>query len=206
MITKNLWYIFISHNEKIQDDIIDISEMMALFSYRNFLIFYGGQDLKLKNRHTIFLNCYDRYCGLPEKINKAFKYCSKYIDFDFIVKVDRTIKIKNLINPFVIPHDYCGHTITFKNTNYYFDKCKDENCFWHNRSFNGDNIRYCSGGGGYILSKRCVDIIAVDDDLYKENIYEDYYVGCILKKHNVLPQKIKLKNYLYDPEHHGIFK
>jgi hypothetical protein len=205
-ITKNLWYIFISHNKNITYDSYNISTMMNKFEYKNFLIFYGGKNLRIENENVVNIDCYDGYCGLPEKINKAFKHCKKHINSDFIVKVDRTMRILKLINPFFIPYSYCGHIVTFKNTNYHFEKCKDTNCVWYNKSFNGEKIKYCSGGGGYILDRKCIDIIAQDDLFYRNNVYEDYYIGDLLKKYNILPEKMKLKNYLYDKNHEGIFK
>ena len=112
---------------------------------------------------------------------------------------------------------------------WHFNKCS-KNCYLNNTQYNGKNVvEWCLGGLGYILSKKACKIIATTfdmNDFYntsyvynsinKNNtvnksindtdkeieIYEDVYIGKLLKKWNIIPHKnFYLTYFIYSPEH-----
>lgn len=195
-------YCFISHNSVIFNDYGRIKEMMIELNCDDYLIFYGGEK-HIENDHVVHLDCDDSYCGLPNKINKMHKYLSLFQDIEHILKIDRTVKIHKLIDTkFLRDIDYCGKICRFSIPTYHFNKC-EKTSKWYNKRFDGEAIVYCSGGG-YILSKKCINIIASDNN-YENHIYEDYYVGATLKPHGILPKNFPIKDYFYDPDHVKLF-
>jgi len=172
-------------------------------NYNNYCIVYGGEK-KLENNHVIHLDCDDTYCGLPNKINKTFKYLNIHKEFSHVLKIDRTCIFKKIIPPELLRHvDYCGRKIhNFGNfaSDYHFNRKCDPNSKWYNKLFHGKPINYCAGDG-YFLSKRAINIIAQDKN-YDNHIFEDYYVADTLREHEIFPMYFSIaKNYFYDPEH-----
>lgn len=196
-------YLFISHNAVVVNDYHRISTMMQSLNYDHYLIVYGGEK-HIENNYVVHINCDDSYAGLPSKTNKTMKYLSLNEKIDYVFKTDRTCIVKKIFDKTVIKDfDYCGRRIRFQNPNYHKYKC-EKTSPWYNKSFNGSEIIYCAGPG-YILSKKAMKIIAKDEN-YTNHIYEDYYVGETLKKHNILGVDIPIKEYFYDPEHGGLFR
>lgn len=205
---NNTLYCFVSHNDKIIEDTITIKNMMDKLSYNDYIIVYGGEKQHIQDDHVVYLDCDDSYCGLPEKINLMFKYVFSVDRYDYAIKLDRTTTIKKLL-PNHFPAEYMGHIYMYilnkpKTGKNHFGKCH-ENHKWYNKKFEGgEGILYCSGVA-YILGKVPISIVASDDTLYKNNIYEDYYVGFLLRSKNIKPSALKLKDFFYDVEHPGIF-
>jgi len=204
--TINNLYCFISHAKVIDADKYTICNMMNNIGYDNYLIVVGGSvdgiNIDIKN-HILYLNCDDSYAGLPEKMNKLYKYVYSLLNIKHITKLDRTVIVDNIIEYDTIKDiDYGGRIVKFinhpKSSTYHFGKC-DENSVWYNKSFTGLEIPYCLGDT-YILSKKAVGLIAEDND-YSNHIYEDYYVGTILYKNQIIPQNINIRKYFYDSDH-----
>lgn len=206
----NILYTFISHSAVVQQDYRIISSMMDNFKLNNFLIFYGnnnsnkiddidsGSDMPIEqNDHLICLDCDDSYCGLPEKMHHVYKYLSNK-QFEYIVKLDRTVIIKKPLESLESDIMYAGHILTFQSTTFHYNRC-DKDSKWHNKPFNGKIIKYCMGGT-YILSNRCVQIMS-NDNCYDRHIYEDYYTGYTLKKNSVFAQTFPLSTYFFDSNH-----
>jgi len=195
-------YLFISHNAVVVHDYLRISAMMQSLNYDHYLIVYGGNK-HIENNYVAHIECQDGYCDLPEKVNKSIKYIDNLNKYDYVFKCDRTgIIIKPFDDNVFSGTDYGGKKIQFGNPDYHKCKC-EKTSPWYHKSFNGDKIIYCSGGG-YILSKRAMNIVAKDEN-YRNHIYEDYYVGETLKKHNIFGVDIRIKEYFYDPEHPKLF-
>lgn len=199
---EKIVYCFISHSKVINEDYDRISSMMQSLDYNNYLIFYGGNYCK-ENEHIKYIYCDDSYIGLPNKINHMCKYINdNESEIDFIVKLDRTVKIRKIFDYRNFPSDYCGRLILFRSGTYHFKRC-EQHSKWYNKEFIGEPIFYCSGGG-YVLSKKAINIIA-KDNLYHNHVYEDYYVGFTLRQNGIVPKRISLKDFLYDPEHAWIY-
>jgi hypothetical protein len=194
-----LAYCFVSHNSVVIQDYVRIKNMMKSLEYDNYFIFYGG-ELHTINDHIIHLDCDDSYAGLPDKMNRIYKYLSKQKNIKFVLKIDRTANINRIIELDQLKNiDYGGGRIwKFGCQTYHFNKC-EKTSKWYNKPFIGDNIEFCSGVG-YILSKKSVEIIASDEN-YDNHIYEDYYVAHTLLSHGILPQHIPMKEYVYDSDH-----
>lgn len=206
-MTKTL-YCFISHGEKILEDKISIPIMMKSIELNNYFIFYGGKNYSIDHDKIIHLDCDDLYCGLPEKINRMFKYVVFNYDNNFYIKLDRTVKIHK---PLKTEHmlDYGGYVHTFqankeKSGKYHFKKCNVESV-WYNKPFVGSQIKYCSGIV-YMLSRDNAKIISEDNTVYKNHVYEDYYVGSILNTRDIYPKTLPIKEYYFDNEHKWMFK
>lgn len=202
----NILYCFISHKSEIKSDYLIISNMMESLNYDHYILVCGG-DTNTFDNHILYLDCDDSYSGLPEKINKLYKYISKMQDVNYLTKLDRTVTLKRLVDPNLVKNkDYCGQSIRFINhpkaSSYHFNKCSADSS-WRNKLFFGKEIHYCLGGS-YILSKKAIQIIA-NDNSYREHIYEDYYVGLTLHNNNINPHNITLKEYFYDINHLNIY-
>lgn len=187
-------YSFISHSSVIDKDYTKITSMINSNDIQ-YRIFYGGEKI-LENDRVIHLDCDDSYIGLSSKINSMCKYISSNLNVDFVVKVDRSIEINNLIDESHIKYDYAGHVIRLVYRDFHFGKTV-KTSKWYNKVFDGPVINYCNGGFGYVLSKRSVDLIA-NDNTYDDYPYEDYYVGYVLRSHNILPHRLNMRYFFSD--------
>jgi GR25 family glycosyltransferase involved in LPS biosynthesis len=167
------------------------------FEYRYFI---GNPELteaiEVKEEKTVYLPCKDDYEYLPSKVHEMLKWINKnYPHIDYIFKTDDDIKfnfinlLKNFKHITVKKFDYTGLLV----------KCKEHyNDYIKKKDPKFDLIKvpatkYCAGGG-YFISKKCVDILILD--LLKENtLLEDQSVGYCLNKHNIFPSGIKIRNY-----------
>ena len=196
-------YCFISHNSVVQKDYDRIKKMMEELNHMQYCVIYGGKR-NIENDHVVHIDCDDTYAGLPDKINKTMKYFSSDKKIDYVFKTDRTCIVKKIFDNESIQNiDYAGRILQFRSSTYHYWKC-EKTSNWYNKPFNGKNIKYCSGVG-YLLSKKSIGIISNDNLEYKNHIYEDYYVGQLLGKKNILPKHINCKQYFFDPEHADCF-
>lgn len=209
-MSHNILYAFISYGEVVQQDYRIISSMMSNLKLNNFLIFYGKNDSRKtddidtcfgipihQNNRIVHLDCDDSYCGLPEKMHYVYKYLSDK-KFEYVVKLDRTVIIKKPLESLGSDTIYAGHILTFQNTKFHYGRCSKDSQ-WYKKPFYGKIIKYCMGGT-YILSNRCVQIMA-NDNFYDRHVYEDYYTGYTLKKNSIFPQTFPLSTYFFDPNH-----
>jgi hypothetical protein len=105
-----------------------------------WLFFEGGEETKyLPKENRLIVECPDIYEDLALKTHKLCQYVSQNIDFDFMFKCDddTLVLMDNLLNYPIPSEDYIGNCNT--------DKIS--------------GIKY-GVGGGYLLSKKSVDIIA----------------------------------------------
>jgi hypothetical protein len=196
-------YCFISHGSVVINDYHRISSMMQTLNYDEYCIIYGGNNKNIQNKYVTHIECQDGYCDLPEKINKSIKYISNLNKYDYIFKCDRTGVFTKIFDESIFYNiDYGGKIIKYQNPTFHFQKC-EKTSKWHDKPFNGEKIFYCSGGG-YIFSKKGANFVSMDDS-YSEHVYEDYYIGSIMKKSGILPKKIDIKDYFYDTEHPKLF-
>lgn len=190
-------YIFITHQKNIKNCYQRISEMMS----EDFLIVQGGfsKDSYDEKTRILNLNCNDAYKGLPEKVMKTFHFIvtdERFYKYTQFCKLDDDMqlvrKIENQLD------DYCGFVhYGDGNRNWHMGRCGN---FWDQVPYLGEFVPWCMGGYGYIISRNALEKITPDFD-YLDHIYEDVYIGSILRKKGVNPSNIDLKKYFYSPEH-----
>jgi hypothetical protein len=100
----------------------------------------------------------DDYGHLPHKTKAICNYF--FGDYLFLCDTDTYVHAERLISGLTEPHDYVGHAL----------------------EING--IPYASGGAGYWLSRKAMDIIA-REAVPDHFPYEDYMVGATLYEHRI---------------------
>lgn len=179
----------------------------------DFLIVCGGafKDEYNEETNTLRLNCNDGYLGLPEKVTKTFHYIlsndvfKKYTHF---VKMDDDM---DLINRFEYE--------IFKDFDYFglVCECEDESeydrrwhmgktgTYWDNIPYQGEYKPFCSGGFGYGVSRKALEMVLPNFD-YLTNIYEDVHIGLLMNKAGIEPINIlKIRKYIKSPDHNNQF-
>lgn len=190
-------YIFITHQKNFNNCYQRIKEMMKT----DFIIVCGGYIKDSYDEHlkVLKLNCNDGYAGLPEKVLKSFHYVmsdeifSKYTHF---CKLDDDMIVVKRFG--LIEGDYFGKVHHGDgNRNWHRGRC---NNFWDQMSYNGEFVPWCMGGFGYVVSRNALLKCLPNFD-YINHIYEDVYIGEILKKVDINPINTDIKNYLVSPDH-----
>lgn len=195
-------YCYITHNAKVIEDSQHIQQTMLDINYSHYKIFYCGQDLKLKDKTIIHLECNDFYEGLPNKIHNICQFInSSYLKnyYSHIYKIDATNKIKKIV-PIVDNQDYYGFILYNQNVvefrrRYHFGRCSKDS-LWNTKRYDGEFVPYCAGGYGYVLSSKAIECIANNPNNDNEDIYEDLYVAQTLKKCNIKPHYFDTRPYL----------
>lgn len=171
----------------------------------NSIIFYGDPDIQepfiYKNR-ILTLKCNDTYDYLPVKVCLMIKAILEIPDFcniTHILKVDDhdtnvSENIHEELNHIELS-DYCGqklHNSYNGNRKWHYRKCPIDS-IWYNKEYTGHYAPWIDGGCGYILSRKSMNIISNEysKDIHNEHIYEVVMISLILKKHDILPKKIK---------------
>ena len=190
-------YVFLTHQKNIQNCYDNISKMMV----SDFVVIQGGfiSDEYNEEKRILNLNCNDGYAGLPEKVMKSFHFLmnddrfSKYTHF---CKLDDDMKvIKRFEN---IDGDYLGNVHYLDgNRRWHMGRCGN---FWDNIPYMGEFSPWCMGGFGYVVSRDALEK-ALPNFNYIDHIYEDVYVGIIMKNIGISPQHINIKEYLVSPDH-----
>lgn len=204
---NSILYCFVSHQPAILHDHKIIAERMKKLNYHNYIVVYGGQKIEnIKNNNVVHVDADDDYCSLPVKLYKVYQFINNNKSFNYVVKFDRSIILKKLFNESLFKNDYSGLIQHYGNIQWHFNKCP-KSSKWFNRDFVLESIDYCMGLG-YVLSKNAINIISQDDTIYKNHVYEDVYVGDILRKNNIKPSSFtfNIAEYFYDPYHSDYFK
>ena len=190
-------YIFITHQKNFNNCYQRISDMMV----DDFIVVQGGfiKDSYNEETRVLNLNCNDKYFALPEKVIKTFDFLisderfSKYTHFvkldDDMVVLDKNIKIEE---------DYCGvvHRGDGSRT-WHMGRCGN---FWDKLPYFGEFTPWCMGGYGYIISRKALEKVLPNHD-YSTHIYEDVYIGLILKNKEIYPTDIDTQLYFISPDH-----
>jgi hypothetical protein len=189
-------YIFISHQGNINNCYDRIAEMMV----SNFIIIQGGfsRDFYDKDRNVLNLNCNDGYVGLPEKVMKTFHYILSDNTFDkytHFVKLDDDMIVNK---EFEELYDYAG-LVHYGDGNRKWHMGRT-NTFWDNLPYQGEFAPWCMGGYGYIISRLALQKVVPNFE-YLNHIYEDVYIGLLMKSVGIIPIKINTKDYMVSPDH-----
>jgi hypothetical protein len=191
-------YVFITHQGNIDNCYNRISEMMI----SDFIVVQGGfiRDEYDEDNRILKLNCNDKYVGLPEKVMKTFHFLisdERFNQYTHFCKLDDDMKvIKRFDNT---EGDYIGSV-------HYGDGSRRwhmgrTGTFWDQLPYMGEFTPWCMGGFGYIVSRNALQKVLPNFD-YLNHIYEDVYIGLILKKVGVDPiNLINIKENLVSPDH-----
>lgn len=190
-------YVFITHQKNLQNCYDRISSMMI----SDYVVVQGGfiKDSFDEEKKILNLNCNDSYIGLPEKVMKAFHYLisdERFKNYTHFCKLDDDMKvIKRFEN---ISDDYIGAVHYGDGSrNWHMGRCGN---FWDRVPYLGNFEPWCMGGFGYIVSRTALEKILPNFN-YLDHIYEDVYIGLLMKSIEVRPKSINTKEYLLSPDH-----
>jgi hypothetical protein len=194
-LNEKYLYCFICNKTTKPEQFIRIKKMMINLDLP-YIICIGGYKRNFYdiNNNIIFLNCDDKYCGLPDKVVKLFRFIVKnpvFDNFTHFVKLDEDMIIHKPIDKVA---DYLGYVqYTEGNRNYHIGKCKGYK--WNNIPYNGRYVPWCLGGRGYMISRKSAKIIS---NINTENdMLEDIMVGRNLEENKIKPINFKqIKEYI----------
>jgi hypothetical protein len=195
--TKILYLVLCCDNKPIyinnQKRIIEMLENAKV----NYLLLKGNTESVIYNEEnkTLFVDVVDVYENLPIKIYKGYEWIYNNTEYDYVYKIDDNFVFtdKNKLSSNKM-YDYYGNFLV-KNLDrkWHFGKCNNDEL--NNLEYTGKFIApYAAGGLGYILSRKSIEILINNKDLFKDKyeIYEDKIVGDILYNN-----KIFVVNNLY---------
>lgn len=131
--------------------------------------FFGRGANRPPKEDEVFLDCADDYKGLPEKVRAMCRWAYEN-GYDYVFKVDDDTYIvpSRLVTAVPVGHDWVGR---------------------YQAPIKGDLYPYgfCSGGAGYWLSRRAVEIL-INAQLDDPHFAEDRWVSNTLGKHGIIGQ------------------
>ncbi len=148
-------------------------------------------DIKSK---TLIIDMEETYENLPRKIIYALKWILSNKDFNnikYIYKLDNDFatNILSFIPKQYDSYDYYGNFIVNKFVDmWHIGKCNNSEL---NRTvYKNDFIApYAGGGYGYILSRKSMEILVKNKNMFEEHLYEDKAIGDILYTNNIICNK-----------------
>ena len=198
-------YLFISCQKLIHKNYERIKDMMKKKNYEKYIIITGGHSENSYNNNTkrLKLNCNDTYEGLPEKVIKTYKFIhenEEFNDISHICKLDEDMILKRLLKKKKLSH-YCGNVCRKKgNRRWHIGKCSPSSKF-NKIPYRGIYVPWCTGGHGYVLSKKSLGILKNKKN-YNNEIYEDLYIAKVLRRNKIFPKQLKnIKFFFKSPEH-----
>lgn len=190
-------YVFITHQKNLSNCYDRIFNMMK----SDFVVVQGGfiKDSYDEEKKIINLNCNDSYIGLPEKVMKTFHYLlsdDRFKDYTHFCKLDDDM---NVIKRFdTLKDDYIGNVHYNEGSRqWHMGRCGN---FWDRVPYLGEFTPWCMGGFGYVVSRSALEKITPNYN-YIDHIYEDLYLGLMLKKVDIKPTMYNMKDFVISPEH-----
>jgi|SaaInlV_165m_DNA_1040744.scaffolds.fasta_scaffold01411_6 hypothetical protein len=190
-------YVFITHQKNINNCYETISEMMD----SDFIIVQGGfiKNEYDEEKRILNLNCNDGYAGLPEKVMKTFHFLisdDRFNKYTHFCKLDDDMKVTKRFEN--IEGDYLGNVHYVDGSrNWHMGRCGN---FWDKVPYMGEFTPWCMGGFGYVVSRNALEK-ALPNFNYLDHIYEDLYIGILLKSVGIEPKMINTKEHLVSPDH-----
>eukprot|EP00122_Pirum_gemmata_P005124 Pgem_evm2s4672 len=210
-----LLYTFISWQNDFENDRKIVKSMMESINYKDYLVVKADPTLFRSyvvnwDNNTLILQCGDYYEDLPSKINRLMQFFVEIADkkkFTHIAKFDSDISLtKHAPEKYYIKEDYLGGLVSPAlelriEHSYHLGKCS-ANSPWNTKTYTGPVSRYVMGNG-YILSLKAANIVGnsvLSKAIIPKMIYEDVYVGLVLRFDGILPvEKRKLLPFEYEP-------
>jgi GR25 family glycosyltransferase involved in LPS biosynthesis len=166
-----------------------------------YMYFIGDPELTesridIKNK-VVYLPCKDDYESLALKVYNMLKWIAKNREVDYVLKTDDDIQFNfsNLSEIFLRAHllniDYGGYVV--QNKEEYSAYHSTRNDVKVKQEVKLPLIEFCPGGG-YILSKKAIDVI-VNNLLNEYNILEDISIAKCLYNKGILPVKLNIYKY-----------
>lgn len=190
-------YVFITHKANLESSHARISKMMK----EDFVVVTGGssKDHYDEERRIAYLNCNDKYVGLPEKVMKTFHFLisdERFSEYTHFAKLDDDMVVSERFG--TIDGDYLGNVhYVDGNRQWHVGRCGN---FWDRIPYIGDFKPWCMGGYGYIVSRNALNKITPNHD-YLDHIYEDVYIGILMNRAGITPTRIDTTNNLISPDH-----
>jgi hypothetical protein len=153
-------------------------------------------EVDIENR-TVYLPCKDDYESLTLKVYHMLKWIQTNKEVDYILKTDDDIQFNfsNLSEIFLRAHllniDYGGYVVQNKEKYSLYHSIRND--VQNKKEVLLPLIEFCPGGG-YILSKRSIDIV-INNLLDEYTILEDVSIANCLYKQGILPVKLNMYNY-----------
>lgn len=190
-------YAFITHQTNLDKCYERISSMMVT----DYVVITGGsiKDEFDEEKRILYLNCNDKYVGLPEKVMKTFNFLisdERFSQYTHFVKLDDDMKVLKRFE--TIDGDYMGNVhYVDGNRGWHVGRCGN---FWDKIPYFGEFKPWCMGGFGYVVSRDALEKITPNHD-YLDHIYEDVYIGILMNKAGISPKMIDIKSFLFSPDH-----
>lgn len=190
-------YVFITHQKNLSNCYDRICKMMK----SDFVVVQGGfiKDSYDEEKKIINLNCNDSYIGLPEKVMKTFHYLlsdDRFKDYTHFCKLDDDMKVIKKFD--TLKEDYIGNVhFNEGSRQWHMGRCGN---FWDRVPYLGEFTPWCMGGFGYVVSRNALEKITPNYN-YIDHIYEDLYIGLMLKKVGINPTMYNMKDFVISPEH-----
>ena len=210
---KDLLYTFVSCMKK-KDKWDNIHTMMKELKRPYIIVSGGAKKQKFDEENNIlYLKCNDYYEGLPEKVIILYQQLlkmEKYKDIWGICKVDDDMFVSNKPNDELKKYHYSGGHIYGGNRRWHIGRCSADSK-WNKTEYPGEIPIFCSGGKGYMISRKSMEYLSNHFENVKEigetEVFEDVMVSKILKKNKIFPQNINgIHEWLWSPEHSGVAK
>jgi hypothetical protein len=128
----------------------------------DYKFFYGRGSTPLKS-DEIKIDIRDDYSSLPLKIQAACKYALEN-DYTHMFRTDNDsyVYVNRLLASGFEDHDYTGYCLDYP--------------------FHLDRFRYATGGAGFILSRKAMEIVAKNSPFHPA---EDLWIGALLHQHGI---------------------
>jgi hypothetical protein len=77
-----------------------------------------------------------------------------------------------------------------------------ENEQFNDIPYRGCYVPWCTGGHGYVLSKKSLKILKNNKN-YNNEIYEDLYIAKVLRRNKIFPKQLRnIKTFFISPDHY----
>lgn len=150
---------------------------------------------------VVYLPCQDNYESLTDKSLMAIKWAVENREFDLLLKTDDDVVFLGGFEEMVSEaskYDYSGVLARGGYpSKWHFGKCEDQEL--NKKIVQVPKVIYCRGGG-YFLSRKSASLIGRQE--FKENrcIFEDAEVGELLKRSQIIANRIETKEGMKWPE------
>ena len=169
----------------------------------DYMYFIGDPSLSdpmVKGR-VVYLPCRDNYESLTDKSLLAIKWAVENREFDLLLKTDDDVVFLDGFEEMVFEaskYDYSGVLARGGYpSKWHFGKCEDKEL--NKMIVQVPKVIYCRGGG-YFLSRKSASLLAKQHLRPDRCIFEDAEVGELLKRYEIIANRIETKRGMKWPE------
>jgi hypothetical protein len=163
-----------------------IKDWIQKIQIRNWFHIQGDLDLEddyhiNMEEHLITIKISDDYISLPKKVYLAFEIIlNRFPETTYILKTDDdmncNIEYFDRVLYLIKDYDYGGFLINIEKddmSNYHFKRCDDRNLRINRKSL-------MANGRFYFLSRKSINYLLENKDIFYNSTYEDNTVGYVL--------------------------